>query len=274
MRKQITVILIMISSVMPGARGFAQIAANPAGTIGDRDWSISVNGGYFHQQVSQFQNALDTRSHRIFLKVNRGLFPWLDFYALGGAADLTFLNRSEDITDYKDKYRFAYGGGFNLAIAPFENKLFQLWAGGQAFRFQSEGTLSIQTYDAEDDNLILSVYNNEYDWREIKAFAGVILDFNTVSVYFAGAGWILDREDAMSGYRERNASTIIPIPSQTGGMNTGLWTGGIAGIEFRFAGNYAITIEGLAFNRQNFQIMIGVSQTGSPKWQPLLHSRQ
>jgi hypothetical protein len=270
MRKQITVILIIISAVLPGARGLAQIAGNPAGTLGQPEWSVSLGGGYFYQQVG----PLDGRSQRILLKVNRGLLPWLDIYALGGAADLKLLRDSETITDYEDKFRFLYGAGINVSWPPPGNQIFRLWAGGQAFRFQSKGAFTEEIWNPSETHLLLTKrYHMEYDWREIKAFAGVILDFKAVRIYAAGAGWILDRVDLKNEYWEtHNSSTHIG--KAEGEFNTGLWYGAIAGLEFPLSGNYAITMEGLAFNQQNFQIMIGISQTGSPKMRSIFNNRR
>jgi len=249
MKKILYVILLTMLTVNSLS---AQISGNPVNSSGVKEWTISASGTYFHQGIG---TEIAT-AKRLLVKSSWGVTPWFDLYILGGAANLELRKRAvTSISDYKDKYRFAYGMGFNAAIG---NKL-QLWFGGNALRHKSEGNftepleIGSQTYTRR--------FQMEYDWREFKSFLGVIYKYNQFSFYAAGAGWYLWRLDDKEEFLD-SANSSSYQGRATGEFLSGFYTGAIVGIEMNLPDNYAITIEALLFNQSNLQFMVGISQTG------------
>ena len=108
----------------------------------------------------------------------------------------------------------------------------------------------------------------KYKWLEMKAHLGLIFKYRSVRLYVAGAGWTLNRKDRKEEYLERE-NMETPLGKTEADFGSGLWTGGILGVELRISGNYTIGVESLLFNRNDYQIMIGISQTGSPRSKPM-----
>ncbi len=253
MLKNKMILIIMLCGAVAGT-GWAQMAGNPTGTTGARQWTINANGTYFYQGVGSEKVV----SNRFLLKSNWGVTDWLDLYIQGGVANLESRVNSLNTTDYRDKYRFAYGGGFSTSYGPGKLKA---WASANVLRFRSQGnfieTLLIgsQTYDKR--------FEMGYDWREFRAFLGSSYSYRRFTFYLAAAGWYLWRLDTKDEYLESgSSSTYMGQVKDT--YRSGLWSGLLAGIQMNLPQHYAINIEVLLFNETNVQIMAGISQTGSP----------
>lgn len=232
----------------------AQISANPVNSSGAKEWTVSASGTYVYQHIG---NELVT-SNRFLAKSGWGLVDWLDAYVVAGASNLV-LDRQDGgiVSDYRDSYRFTYGAGLNGMVG----KQLQLWFGGSALRFRSEGNfrepliISGQTY--------IKRFEMNYDWREVKAYLGIALNISQFKVYVAGAGWHLWRIEKKKEYRDYGSSTSF-VGNERGEYASGLYTGAIIGIEMALPNRCALTVEALLFNESNLQIMAGICQTG---WQ-------
>ncbi|MBN2414447.1 hypothetical protein JXO52_01325 [bacterium] len=232
----------------------AQISGNPVGTSGTKEWTVSASGTYFYQYIG---NTLAT-SNRFLAKSGWGVVEWLDAYLVAGASNLV-LDRQDGgiVSDYRDVYRFTYGAGINALVG---DRL-QLWFGGSALRFQSEGDfrepliVGGQTY--------VKRFEMNYDWREVKAYLGIVMNISRFKIYCAGAGWHLWRIEKKKEYRDSATSTSY-VGNEQGEFASGLYTGAIVGIEMSLPQRFSISLEALLFNESNLQIMAGISQTG---WQ-------
>ena len=125
-------------------------------------------------------------------------------------------------------------------------------AGGQALRFSSKGSFTEQ-FRVETTSYMRD-FDMTYDWREARFNVGLIIPTRSVRFYLAGAGWLVQRYDTKREFLTN------------GELRSGLWTGGIAGIEFLLPNRFSITIEGLVFNDRNYQVTIGLCQTGRSTW--------
>ena len=238
--------------------GYCQIIGNPVGTKGTRQWSVSLNGGYMTQQLAQ-----KTISRRLLLKSEWGLTPWLDFYCLGGTYDLELDFANTEFTNFKSKMRFCYGAGFDISFQPQANIPVSVWSGAQIFAGPAKGKY-FQNIPFAGTN-ITNKYELTYNWIETKGFLGLIYYGKLFNIYVAGSGWLLQNTSTLKQY-SKSGSTWSFESKQEGEDRSDLWTGGILGLEINFPGNYAITVEGMAFSETDFQIMIGFCQTGTPGW--------
>lgn len=246
----ITFFLISVI-IAPGV--YAQMAGNPVGVRGHGEWSISASGSYVDQD--------NFVSRRILMKSSWGVADWLDVFCVGGGAQLEMM--LEGIDRFKGDCEFAYGLGFAMASKPFHNHQYlQIWGGVQALRFCSAGSYVDRERSLE--------FEMNYDWRELHGHFGIIYQVKNIRLYAAGVGWALQRIDrrdrvyALDASDERIYETSDPVKQDT--YQTGFWSGGMFGVEFLFPMRYSINLECLVFNENNYQIRIGVCQTGILPW--------
>ncbi len=254
-----TVICLLVVLGITTSSLHAQMTGNPAGVRGQGEWTISALGTYMNQNLSS-ETAV---SRRIFLKSNWGITPWLDFYLMGGGVQLEMKTGKEGVIDYKDKYRFAYGLGFNLAFKPTSESVFWILAGAHGIRFPSYGSFMEDIYIGTAT--YVQKFDMKYDWREVGGNLGIALPYRCFRFYTAGVGWFLQRLDTKRQYLE-NGNSVSFLGKQKGEYRSGLWTGGVVGLEINLPQQYSISVEALFFNESNYQIMIGICQTGGSAW--------
>jgi len=233
----------------------AQMVGNPVGVRGTGEWTVSAIGTYMDQQVGS-ETAI---SRRILLKSTWGAASWLDLYCIGGMAQLELLTGVINIVDYKSKYRFGYGGGVNITLTPMRESRMEIYLGVQALRFPSEGSFQVvgKVYTQE--------FEMKYDWREFQGHVGIVYPYHTLRLYAAGVVWALQRFDTKNEYwNYRNSRNYVG--ESRGEYRSGVWTGGVVGLELLLPKGYAISCEGLFFNEVNYHIMVGISQTGKFDW--------
>jgi hypothetical protein len=235
---------------------FAQMTGNPAGTQGSGEWTVSLMGTYFTHQVG---NETDI-SNRILLKSTWGILPWLDFYALVGVVQLEIQKTDMDVSDYKDKYRTGIGFGLNVSLLQESDiRPFSLWLGSQALRFKSHASF-MQYFDYQDRK-----YEMTYDWREYKGYGGLSMRIQQIRIYAAGIGWTMNRLESKKEYWS-SAGQWEYKGKEKGEYGSDLWTGGALGVTFLLPKRYSIGLELLYFNEYNYQVMIGIYQSGREPW--------
>ncbi len=233
----------------------AQMVGNPAGVKGQGEWTISATGTYMNQEIG---NEIAV-SRRILLKSSWGLASFLDVYGLIGAVQLDLKTPDVNFVDYEGKFRLGYGVGFSGAVQPLSKSQISLWVSGQALRYSSEGSF------IKYSDIYSSEYKMHYDVREFMGSAGIVIPFHSFRVYGAGVGWLTQRLESKNEYLEYGGM-VSYVGQEDGEFRSGLWTGGVVGIEFILPQQYTINLEGLFFNEENYHIMIGVSQTGQSSW--------
>lgn len=272
--------VICVLGVVPFALG--QICGNPIGATEKSVLTMSLNGTYQHVS-DPVQNII---SKRIFFKTQWGLASGLDLYALLGNVQLGLsrINAPSTITDYKDKYRFSYGvgfssnwGSFSLSPSPKPQSKYRtrqkrrlspsthaarIFAGAHVIRYPSESSY-------EDTREIVGFivthqYAMKYDVLEATGYAGISIPYRVFRLYFGGVGWGIDRKERKAEYWVGVSEEPIELGKEKGRFKSGLWTGALMGIQWNLPQQYMITIEAIGFNSQNYQIMIGISQSG---WQ-------
>lgn len=272
--------VICVLGVVPFALG--QICGNPIGATEKSVLTMSLNGTYQHVS-DPVQNII---SKRIFFKTQWGLASGLDLYALLGNVQLGLsrINAPSTITDYKDKYRFSYGvgfssnwGSFSLSPSPKPQSKYRtrqrrrlspsthaarIFAGAHVIRYPSESSYE-ETREIAGF-IVTHQYAMKYDVLEATGYAGISIPYRVFRLYFGGVGWGIDRKERKVEYLVGVSEEPIALGKEKGRFKSGLWTGALMGIQWNLPQQYMITIEAIGFNSQNYQIMIGISQSG---WQ-------
>jgi hypothetical protein len=249
----------------------SQTCGNPAGAAGKGLLTMTANGAY--QTLEQGSQRVVSK--RYFLKTQYGLAPWLDVYGLLGSTQVTMKNNSPTGTDYRDKYRFAYGAGLNVLLNPAKPKpkrrtarmvrtspqpSVYFWGGASIIRYPAEAVFD------EAKNGILHEYMWKYDCREVTGHAGFLFPYRFLKFYVAGIGWAIQRLDAKREFLLGIPNDPIYKGEAKATYQSGLWTGGMAGVQVDLQQNYSLTVEAIAFNKSDYRIMIGISQTGIRTW--------
>lgn len=258
MKNRIFVIVMMLLGLMTVNRLGAQMSGNPIDARGTGQWTLSATGTYFNQHLSD-----ETISKRILAKSSWGIASWLDLYCLGGAAQVQINKSSAKYTNYTSKYSFAYGAGLNMVLKSQSLPGIWLMAGAQVLRFPSEG--SFKEYLSVGSSYYEKEYGMTYDWQEVKGNIGLIFPMRSFRLYLAATGWLLQRYDTKTEYLDDgNHKTFVG--EEKGEYCTGLWTGGIIGLEILLPQRYSLSVEALFFNEYDYQVMIGICQTGGFRW--------
>ena len=259
MKRKHTICIGLILLSMGVSLSWSQMTGNPIDARGTNQWTLSALGTYMDQQLGGAQAI----SKRILAKSTWGIAPWLDVYCLGGVAQVDLKKNSAALSDYSGKFRFSYGAGINMVFKPQSTSGLWFVAGAQALRFPSEGSFT-------EDLLVGSEYYSRefemsYDWLEVKINGGIVIPSRSFRVYLAVAGWLVQRLETKREYLDNGTSRMY-VGEEKGEYRTGMWSGGIIGLEILLPQRYSISIEALVFNEQNYQLMIGICQTGLSRW--------
>lgn len=260
------VLLTLLSS------GFlsAQTCGNPAGATGKGLWTMALSGAY--QTLDEGAQTAETR--RILFKTQYGLGSGLDAYGLIGAVDMAMKHNSPGFSVSNDKYRIAYGAGFSFRT-PAENAKprqrtrvrsarnsnpLVLFGGGNVIRFPSEAVYS------KPGDYWTQEFSLKYDSREATGHAGILLPGKTLKFYIGGAVWAVQRLDTKKQTLIASDGVETIVGTKKGKYQSGVWTGGMVGVQYDLPENYSLSVEGIAFNQEYYRIMIGISQTGIRPW--------
>ncbi len=241
---------------------FAQTAGNPVQAIDQREWTMGLSGNYLHQQLG---NEIAV-SKRLLIKSMWGVRRGIGIYGLLGTVQLSMNTNKPGITDYKDKFRFGYGLGLHVQTdlnRGVENSI-GLWGGIQVLKFVSKSSF-LKSVQFQGENYTRE-FGMKYDWGEMMMCAGFVVPIRILRLYGGGAGWASLRHDSKKEYLTDSSNSRQLMGEAKGDYQSGVWSGGILGIEFILPNRYSFSVEGLVFNKQNYQIMVGISQTGSPGW--------
>jgi hypothetical protein len=238
----------------------SQMLGNPILVQGKGRWTMSLSGAYIHHQLE----TAEVFSKRVLVQSRWGLTSNLDVFGTLGYAQLKMNVNKAGITDYNDKFRFAYGIGFHFMTHPFPDNPIAFWTSAHAFTFPSEGAFQ-QSFQVLGNEYIRR-FKMKYDWGEAVGSAGWMIPYRFVLLYGGVAGWGVRRVEEKTEYLILSSETTSLIGREKGTYQSGIWSGGIAGVRFVMPQNYSFGVECLYFNSQNYQIMAGVSQTGMTGW--------
>lgn len=247
--KKIVVILFLVACII-SKPVLSQMVGNPASVKGNGEFTLSVSGTYLHHVLSK-ETAI---SKRVLCKATWGATSRIDLFVTLGSVGLRMKVDQSGITEYEDKKRFAIGLGLNAElISPTPDTPYHVWINAKALRFKSSGFYTVNvpgTSDFYQSDLV-------YDWREVQVSLCFKYNLSAFSVYGGALGWVLQRHDERI---EVWHGEYWGPERQV--YQTGMWTGALVGIEVPLPYAYAISIESTLFNEDNYQIMLGITQTG------------
>ncbi|MDM7925010.1 MAG: hypothetical protein QUS35_03235 [bacterium] len=251
----------------------AQTCGNPAGAAGKGLWTMALSGAF--QTLDEGTQTAETR--RVLFKTQYGLGAGLDAYGLIGAVDLAMKHNSPGFSVSNDKYRIAYGAGFSFQMpaqgakpAPKSrvrnprssrntNPLV-IFGGGNVIRFPSEAVYT------KPGDYWTQEFSLKYDSREATGHAGILLPGKTLKFYIGGAVWAVQRLDSKKQTLLASDGSETVVGTKKGKYQSGVWTGGMVGVQYDLPQNVSLSVEGVAFNQEYYRIMIGISQTGIRPW--------
>jgi hypothetical protein len=240
----------------------AQIAGNPVRTVDKREWTMGLSGNYLNQEMGPTTAV----SRRILVKSAFGVDRWLSLYGLFGTVQLSMNRKLPGVHDYRDRFRFGYGAGLQVCfdLNPAAEKSPGFWGGLQVLKFVSEGTFTtaLQFQGSE----LIRRFDLKYDCGEMTLCGGLLFPIGKFTVYGGAAGWATSRTDTKKEYLVDNTGSKQYRGQAIGDFESGLWSGGILGVEYMLPQRVSVSIEAMAFNKNNYQIMVGICQTGSPEW--------
>ena len=264
-------VVFMVSVWLAACVLQSQTCGNPAGTAGKGQTTMGMSGAYQIHQDGQQKMV----SNRIFFKAMVGLAPWLDVYGLAGTTQVRMKSTLTGIPEFKDKHRFGYGAGFNFLLNPSPPKpkrstrgsmgsaaptRIGFWGGGNIIRYPAEAVYDLSS------GTVVHEYRMTYDCREITIHAGIVIPYRMLKIYAGGVGWAIQRPETKKEYLLGISTEPIFKGDAKATYQSGLWTGGLFGIQVDLPENYSLTVEAIGFNKANYQIMIGISQTGIRNW--------
>jgi hypothetical protein len=277
MSKRLFIRTLLVPPLMLASSAGAQICGNPAGTGGKALVAMSISGGY--QTLDHGDQRADSR--RMFIKTSYGLASNLDVYGLLGGVRLDMDSGKSGVTVSDGRTRFAYGAGFSLSLnnpkaagkkpawrtarKASSGPSIGLWGGGHIIRYPAEAVYR-QSIDVAGSSFIRE-FALKYDCMEVTGHGGFIVPFGRMKLYAGGVGWAMQRLDTK---RERLINEADAVDQSLGKKKakykSGIWTGGLAAIQFDLPQNYTVSAEVIAFNQQYYQVMVGISQSGLRTW--------
>ena len=236
----------------------AQPAGNPLGAVGG-GWTVGASAGYAKLLLGSETGTFT----RFLVRSSWDVLPWLDWSVTAGTVRLSMESGKPDVTDYSGKYRFVWGVGFKMTLKKEAEKKPGFWFTTRMLAYPSSGSFT--------EALDLGghwEYAMTYRHTEWEGCIGGTLPFRSLRVYLACAGWGLNRTDHKEVFYVSPSGSRSPAPlsKADGSYWSGFWTGGVAGLELKLPEGYALTLETLYFNSENYEIMLGISQTGIPAW--------
>jgi len=245
---------LIFFSILGGAEKLnAQPAGVPIYTESNREFTISLDGGFFTKKIFGIKNE----SRRFFLKGSYGLSSYLDFYGLFGLTNLSLTLADSARTVLDDGFKAAYGGGLSLRILVFERMQMSLFFNGQLIRFiskpASESTLGFGT----------QVVQLNYDWREANLTFGLTKKIGAANFYGGINTKIIQRFETKIDKLVFSGQTTAGNQVK-GKFNSGLLTSPLFGLDLNLPSRLKISLEISANNESDFAVYFGLSQTGKP----------
>ncbi len=231
----------------------AQPAGVPIHTESNREFTISLDGGFFTKTIFNTKNE----SRRFFLKASYGVNGNLDFYGILGLTNLSLTRADSARTILEDGFKVAYGGGVSLRILHLEGLQTSLFLNGQLLRFvskpASESTLGFGT----------QVLQLNYDWREANITFGLSKKIGAANFYGGINTKIIQRLETKIDklvFSGHNATAT----RVKGEYTSGLLVSPLFGIDLNLPSRLKFSLELSATNDTDFAVYFGLSQTGKP----------
>lgn len=237
----------------------AQMNGNPSGVQGSGEWSVGLSTSILRHGEGNYENY----TKRIVVESRYGVSDWLDIFGVAGGFHMKRNSPQQNVNDYNGNYTLGYGGGLNITKSEIFNGKANIQIGGYFVRYPSKGEYA--EYFQYGGGWLNRM---EYDTREYQVAFTIIIPVQNVNFYFGGVGWGLQRKEEQTLYLmdENKVVDDIPYDYSEGTYQSGMWTGGIVGIEVKLPQQFTCGVEFIGFNEKNYTILFGISQTGGSTW--------
>lgn len=250
-------IAIIISFAIPPFI-FAQSLVLPVLSESHAEFSMSVQGGLSHIDVSHSQSKL----YFAIARPAFGLWHKLDIFAIIGGMQQHTDYVSAELSDYSSSSAITYGGGTTLLLSnagPFKSSLF---LSGKIMRFAPEGSIYNQL--ANQNAGFKKRHDIEYQWTNIELAAigsKKIGRFDLIT----GVNYLRQTAEHSTQRILVGESASVPVGNSNGMFLKKSTLFFSIGAMLHLPGRQQIGLHLLGTGKEDFGIFLGISQTGSPQ---------
>lgn len=234
----------------------AQPAGLPISTRSHKELTISFDGGVSKRTFA----GIGHTSPRFMLRALYGIKGRFDIFGQVGAAQLKLTLPSDHLV-MEDRYRPAYGAGFNWHFFDFIGSGIRAFLGAQILRFEtepaSEKRVTVGGKEVSQRTLL------HYDWRELQAYFGFSKRFEDFSFYVGANVSVVSRLERRSQRLILNGEGVS-LGEQRGKFNSGIISNPLIGFEIALPARTKLNFEGVVASKEEFALYVGLSQTGWP----------
>lgn len=250
-------LLLLIATTASQQEAFGQPLGAPMLTNSHREFTLSVNGGYFQKEIYGVEN----RSKRFLVKGILGVANSLDLFVDIGASKLSLNMSGTTPIELDDKYRLAYGAGFALRLLQIQSAGFSLFTNAQVFRTTNQPATTMQSSLAGIP--VTQSLTLKYDWREATFSGGFVEEIGFVNFVGGVRGSLIHRRET-----KITANSIEGEPGaetrEKGEYRSGFRANPFFGLEFKLPARYLLSCEIAGRRSTDYGFYIGISQTGKP----------
>jgi hypothetical protein len=234
-----------------------QMIGNPLLSPQAGKMTVSVESGYQRWTIQNVYNDIQP----LGLKIGYAPVAGVNAFVRLGIARLKMPWGSTPETTFDGDYRFA--GGLGLTWQPLKlGKRSGIFANAQAWRLTSEGQYLSENLAG---TTLRKTRLSEFDWRTFLLAAGVSREIKKNRFYL---GVEMAATERIENRRDKDVSeagatlqeTQRQLTLQTGTLFRAFW-----GFEVALPNQHHISLEVRSNGMENWIILFGLSQTGSPK---------
>ena len=202
-----------------------------------------------------------TTSRLAYGRAALGFAGRADVYLGIGFMDLSMQVREGGLSEMTSSASLAYGLGTNLRLLNLKSLGLSLLASASAWR--SQPTLSADLGTGGDTGFDRQILLH-YDWREGRGAVGLGKTLGATEWYAGVGGYLIQRkEKRWSVLKTPGADFKGPVAAAE--FRSGFVRQMFVGVDVRLPEGFKLSVEVERRDWSNFGVLVGVSQTGSPR---------
>jgi hypothetical protein len=251
-RRLVVTVFLLLPTVL-----LAQSAGLPLLSNGQGEITLSVAAGRSQRTVADFP----TTSRLLYARAVLGLGGWLDLYSAAGLQDLRMELPDAGISEAAADMSLAYALGVNARFASFPRMGAAFVASVALWRSQPAISVEVPSGGATGFRRHVRL---DYDWREAVGSLNLLKTIGVTRWYVGTGGYFIQRLE------KRWTVSHTPVGDVHGPVTRGEFRSGFvpqlqAGLDIGLPQGFAFSLAAHGRDRNNFALMVGFSQTGSPR---------
>lgn len=234
----------------------AQGIGLPLRSDSHRQWMLALAAGRQQREIGGWP----TTARLAYAKASLGLGGKLDVFAGLGLMDLEMQVPGTELSTMSSEPALTYGLGGTLQLIQFRRVGMAIFLSAAAWRSQPELAASL---GGEELTTLVRRVHLHYDWREASGAITLWKKLGISEWYIGTGGYLIQRPEKRWTVLETSVSAVKG-PVSTGEFRSGFVSRFLAGVDFDLAQGFKISIEVAGRDRDNVNVLVGVSQIGSP----------